>query len=461
MGRFTKKFLSIMLALSLMGGGAVFASSEVDPDEPSAWAERDLRMAYTFKVVEPVELSDFRNQIDADTFSSVIESLKTQLGIEADTVFENTKLTRLDVVNTMYDITKEAYKVEDRADISDNMIKTPLVYFLSKGIISGDENGFSLDKICTREEFFVIVERTYENIQRELGNSTSGLMWEVSDGDNKVYLFGSIHIGNEKLYPLSREIMNAYKESENLVVEVDITQTNDIAAYLKTIMFIEGDTTVDQLLDESTYNVYSEIMSSLGLPKEVYDKLDLWYSSMLITSLSMTNAANPGESIIPALGLDQYFLMDSSNKNVIELEGIKYQYDMMEGYSKALQVETMKSLLEPIAKGNSNDSNSNRESSIDVLNKIFDYWKSSDANKLSDLVYKDIETMKNPSLTSKEFNDKMYYNRNNEMTNKVIEMINDDNEDYFVVAGSAHMVGKTGIVQQLIDKGYTVRQIKN
>lgn len=461
MGKFTKKFLGIMLALSLMGSGAAFATEDPNSDTPSEWANRDLSMSQTFKVASPDVYFGFRDQIDQETLVSVIDSLRNQLGLEATQSSKDFGLSRNDIINALYDVTKEAYTASGKTDLVSNMYDKPLVYFLSKGIITGDEYGFSLSRTSTREELIVIAERTYENIQRELGNSTSGLMWEVSDGDNTVYLFGSIHMANDKLYPLSKSIVDAYKKSDNLVVEADITKINDITAYLQSIMFIESNETVAEMLSAKEYKAYCEIMDTIGLPKEFYDKLDPWYSSLLISSLQSTDAIYSQEESTPALGLDLYFLMDSANKNVLELEGAKYQFDMMEGYSRDLQIESLRSLLQDNPSNESNDGLKANEDQAALLNKIFEYWKTSDSKNLGTLLYSDIEKSSESSATSKEYNDKMYFNRNNEMTEKVIQMISDEKENYFVVAGSAHMVGDTGIVQQLKDKGYTVTQIKN
>ena len=60
----------------------------------------------------------------------------------------------------------------------------------------------------------------------------------------------------------------------------------------------------------------------------------------------------------------------------------------------------------------------------------------------------------------KEFNEKMWSSRDNNMVQKVREYLADpENKTYFVVVGAGHMVGSTGIVTQLEDE-YKVEQIK-
>lgn len=477
MGKITKKYLGLILALSIMGSGVVFAddnvttekldtdnvtTEEIDTDNPSEWAIRDLSMARTFAIGGPDDFSDFTTEMDQDNMISVIDSLREQCGLGIKDSYKDLKCTKLDLINELYDTTKEVYATQKRPDLVKSMTQKPLVYFLSRGVISGDNGGFALDKNCTKEELIVIVERAFENILRELGYSTPGLFWEVSDGNNKVYLFGSIHIGNDGLYPLSKSVMDAYKESENLVVEADIVYAENTSEYVKSIMYIEGDKTAKDLLDVRTYRLYSKIMEDNGVEKKVYDKLDPWYSSILLSSMSTSDVIYGGDNI-PALGLDQYFLLGKEDRDVIELEGAKYQFDMMEGFSTGLQIDMLRNALAVASSttSSSNDETTASSSHEKAINETFDSWKKSDSTRLGNIIDSSNRYNENHSFITKEYVEKMYYNRNNEMTEKIIAMIADDKEDYFVVTGAAHMVGEKGIVQQLLAKGYSVKQIKN
>ncbi|MCP4413879.1 MAG: TraB/GumN family protein [Gammaproteobacteria bacterium] len=40
-------------------------------------------------------------------------------------------------------------------------------------------------------------------------------------------MFGSIHLGKEDLYPLSKTVQNAYSSSDYLVVEIDLKSGDD------------------------------------------------------------------------------------------------------------------------------------------------------------------------------------------------------------------------------------------
>ena len=51
----------------------------------------------------------------------------------------------------------------------------------------------------------------------------SPILYEVSDDEGgKIWLFGSIHVGTEELYPLPRYVLKAFKKAKTLAVEFDL-----------------------------------------------------------------------------------------------------------------------------------------------------------------------------------------------------------------------------------------------
>ncbi len=52
------------------------------------------------------------------------------------------------------------------------------------------------------------------------------LFWKVSSGENVGYLLGSIHLGSKNMYPLAKEVEDAFERSTALIVEVDINRVD-------------------------------------------------------------------------------------------------------------------------------------------------------------------------------------------------------------------------------------------
>ena len=54
-------------------------------------------------------------------------------------------------------------------------------------------------------------------------SGSTPLIWEVRSPTNTVYLFGTIHVGARKMYPLSPAVEQAYAASHVLALEADPT----------------------------------------------------------------------------------------------------------------------------------------------------------------------------------------------------------------------------------------------
>src|SRR3954465_13805507 len=57
--------------------------------------------------------------------------------------------------------------------------------------------------------------------------------WNVAGKSNSVYLLGSIHVLNNKFYPLDRTIEEAFKKAKTLVLEVDLEEMESVATQMK------------------------------------------------------------------------------------------------------------------------------------------------------------------------------------------------------------------------------------
>lgn len=57
---------------------------------------------------------------------------------------------------------------------------------------------------------------------------SEGVFYRVQENDQTVYLFGSIHVGDESLYPLHDQIDEAFGEADHLAVEIDMSDIDEL-----------------------------------------------------------------------------------------------------------------------------------------------------------------------------------------------------------------------------------------
>lgn len=251
------------------------------------------------------------------------------------------------------------------------------------------------------------------------------IMWEISSDNAKVYLLGSIHLADDRIYPLHRAIESAFDSSQNLVLEIVIDEINPMTV-MEYITF-KDERTLESEVPKDVYQKISEMFEKTGVPKYLYNKFKPWFAVMMLQSGAFKDAGmTAGE------GVDMYFLNKAREKGlkVLELESLEIQMKLMEELGEF----TGEYLKEVIA------STDSAESSINVL---LEAWKTGDDKTIEKL---SVEGNDKEEFT--EVMEKLNYKRNEKMTNKIQEYLNGTG-NYFVIVGAAHVVGERGIAELL------------
>ncbi len=450
-GEIMKKFSKVLLIMglimmimsqSVMADSSTVSSEVKRAESPSAWAIWDIQMSNVYNLGTIENYKNYTNVVISDQFLAIEESFESRFNVTDESkLSKDVNITRGNVVEEFYDIIQATLELENLDGDTKN---EALTYFIDQGLINGRGNdNYALEDECTNQEMLVLAKRVYDHLIYSLELDAKGAFWTVNDEDNTVYLLGSIHATDGSVYPMSKEILDAFNSSSALAVEANIlSPSQEDTAYIQQIMMLEGDTTIDQLISEDTYKKYVEILSPYGIAPEVYNKLKPWYGAMVVQNLQMAN-----QSYNAAMGVDLYFLsMATGRKSIIELEGIKYQIDMFDSFSAELQEGYLMSVLE------------GEEASNDLMGQMLKDWKSGDMEDLEQLVFAETEE---ESELEKEFNEKLWDVRNAHMVEKVLDMLEQDSEnDYFLVVGAGHMLNDNGIVESLRNLGYEVEQVK-
>ena len=292
---------------------------------------------------------------------------------------------------------------------------------------------------CTKKE----VEK--EEVKEPISNSTPLLLEVTKEGsENILYLFGSIHAGEETMYPLPNYVMNAYKKSDIVAVEFDIIEyEKDMSTQLSLAskMMNPDSKTIKDYIDEDTYDRAVEILKDAGLYSPLFDN----YNPMMWQSL-VENAVIIDINLNTSFVIDSYFLKQAKedNKNILELESAELQYDILFGFDTDVQVY----LLEQSIDG--------YELSKSSLKQLYEAYKKGDKGVLEKVLF--IETEEdNPYM--EEYNNQLITVRNINMTTS-LEKAFENGNNVFCTIGLAHIIGEGGIADLLEQKGYSIRVLK-
>jgi hypothetical protein len=269
--------------------------------------------------------------------------------------------------------------------------------------------------------------------------SAKNFMWKVEKGKSTMHLLGSIHVAKPDLYPLNKKITQAYENSNNLVVEVDVKKSQMGLQMKMLSVGMYKDKTLKDVLPTDLYNDLSKRATEVGLPIVAINKMKPWLAGLSVSMFQMKKLGYNPES-----GVDLHFLTlaKKDNKTIVELETGEFQLDLLSGFDEKLNILNLKLMLK------------DWDESESILSKMFNEWKTGERKTLEKLSNKYVK--KYPEL--KIYYKKLLTDRNINMAKKLDEMLKTNKNSYFVVVGGGHLVGKDGIIELLQKKGYKVTQ---
>lgn len=302
----------------------------------------------------------------------------------------------------------------------------------------------------------------YEEITEEMFSEeepeekATPVFYEVTSPEGqKMYLLGTIHIGDERTAYLPQEIYDAFDASDALAVEFDLLSFYDE---------VEADEEMQEAVAETYY--YSDgTTAKQHLPEEQYEQLmdmarfcgmTLMAENMYpsIVSNQYTNRMLFGSNTLTSLqGVDYRFLTMAHEREmeVLEVESAELQMGMDGEYSDLLQKYLVIDAYET-------DRNSYVAHSIE----LYELWCSGDEAALMEYLRDDEipeDATEEEIQANEEYNNHLLANRDAGMLEKAEEYLASGKTVFFAV-GLAHLLGETGLVDALREAGYTVTLVE-
>ena len=262
-------------------------------------------------------------------------------------------------------------------------------------------------------------------------------LWEVKSGKATVYLLGSIHVAKDSIYPLPEPIDQCYKKSDYLVVEFNMNDIDPFAIMKKA--FYQDTNTLKGNVKPEIYKELQERFTKLGMGEAGYAKMKPWMAVMTVTQLQLMKGGFQSDA-----GIDMHYMTEAKNDNkeILQLETAEQQINLLNDELGSMQNEFVEYSLKDMDSMSGN------------MDDMLDIWMRGDVKALEKLVIDDTKDMPE----SERFLDEFLNRRNDGMLKKIKEYLKTD-KTYFVIVGSAHLIGDKGIVKMLEnEKMYGVEQ---
>ncbi len=264
------------------------------------------------------------------------------------------------------------------------------------------------------------------------------MFWSISSTDangnpSRVYLLGTVHVGDGRLYPLEEPVLEAISSADRMVAELsmeDLGQAEQIigAAIEDSKNLAEGKNLFDYLSDEEKA-VYSEL-----IPEE-YDlsAYEPWVSTYILQNIIF---ASSGYN--PTYGLDtQLYLLAIQNGAAVEgLDTIETQLEALSFGDYDTQLAILKDTLREGSDGSSQE-----------LTELYEAYLSGDKDAMTEHLTKADEGYTDQDWYP-EYCDTLLYSRNRSWAEQISAYL-EQGGTTFIFAGCAHFLGENSVFDYL------------
>lgn len=250
-----------------------------------------------------------------------------------------------------------------------------------------------------------------------------------------LYLLGSLHFGDERLYPLPDEVEAAYRSCDTVVLETDLRQTAQPAfgELMRRKAEVPPPGGLADALSPEALETFRTVSRSLGLDPACFERFRAWYCANHLMSAALRQTG-----VNPSRGIDQVFCARAvaDGKAIETLESPEFQVDLFAGLDDRQAAALLTESLSEVGRV--------REFVDGMLNS----YLAGDLEALEALVSASFDGV--PELRRRFLTDR------NAAWVPVLAVLANRPGNHFVVVGTGHLLGEEGLVERLRAGGFRI-----
>ncbi|HEY3700451.1 MAG TPA: TraB/GumN family protein [Spongiibacteraceae bacterium] len=279
---------------------------------------------------------------------------------------------------------------------------------------------------------------TAETIEQLKANAHDhGFLWKMEKSGHTSWLYGTLHVGKLEWAMPGPLIGNALRASDTVAMELNLA---DSATIQKLDIFSrQGAGKIPEALRPRI----QKQLDAMCLPASMLDAVN---PMLLFESIEIMAARREGLEF--AYGVETILTgyAQAANKPIVALETAESQIDALLGPQGGPTPAEMDETLQQIEQG----------SSVAVIQRLAQAWSQGDIDELERYASW-CQCMETPSERAEM--KRIADDRNGPLADS-IDALHRRGKSVFVAVGALHMVGNSGIPEQLKRKGYTVTPIE-
>ena len=238
----TRCLLAAALAAATLVFPALAAQAEEPQQYPSPWAYSAIADSYAMGLMDDDYATYIQSPITLEQLEAMTDVLSAKLAAlelpvraaEAEAEPLVVDVTRGGVMNALYQECA-AYAlpgVEEGAD----------AFLSGLGVAQGDGAGLAQARPCTYQEAMVMTQRLILAVYDSQDAGSKGLLWKATNGENTLYLLGTIHLDRSNVYPLHRSVREALLSAGTVAFELDFNDAEGQAEFAAMQLYSDGTT---------------------------------------------------------------------------------------------------------------------------------------------------------------------------------------------------------------------------
>ncbi|TMO72334.1 TraB/GumN family protein [Pseudoalteromonas sp. S3785] len=264
-------------------------------------------------------------------------------------------------------------------------------------------------------------------------------LFKVEKNGTSSYLFGTVHVGDASMKGLPEKITKAIDQSEQVIVEVDISKLTPLQMQQRSMpfMMLKDGKTLQTELSKQNYNKLKDYFAKKSIDIAMFNGLKPWAVMVTMMQIEFQNAGFSDQT-----GIDKQVLAYAKKQNITigELETLEQQLQMFDGMA-LLSNEMIEETFEQLADINT------------YFIKLVNAWKNGDMETLTEYYNMSFDDSNYGEISEQV----MLVNRNDKWVEQLVPRL--ANEKLFIAVGALHLPEQHGLIKQLTDAGFTITRL--
>ena len=264
-------------------------------------------------------------------------------------------------------------------------------------------------------------------------------LWEVSDPDTKIYLFGTIHLLPKQFSWRTQTLDRAIASADTLVLEtiVDVKNPAELTRELRRLGYAENLSPLATRIDPAKRGKLEAAIAKTGIPRPVFDRMRTWAAAFTLLGVQFKEGGVEAEE-----GVEHKLktAFAAAGKPVGELESNADQLSFFHALPEKAQRELLESAIEPPT------------TAKEEFSRMVRVWSRGDVAAIG-------EAFNEQLGGSPELMDALIRRRNQAWTAWIQRRLATPGTVLFAV-GAGHLAGPHSVQTMLERQGYKVRRLQ-